>query len=178
MYRLKRSINIDPTVGSPVKFFSGVSRGCLTWSSLDSILLSDDVRSGNSTDPTRVPAQKVHKYRSDRRIALKVFSEVSRGCLTWSSLDSILLSDDVRSGNSTDPTRLPAQKVHKYRSDRWIALKSFSGVSKGCFTWSIAESVLHSVEVRSGNSIDPTRVPAQKVHKYRSDRCIALKCFS
>ena len=129
-YQLKSFITIDPTVGSPVKFFSGVSRGCLTWSSLDSILLSDDVRSGNSTDSTRVPAQKVHKYRSDRWIALKSFSGVSGGFFTWSIAESVLHSNEVRSGNSTDTTSVPAQKVHYYRSERWIALKFFSGVSE------------------------------------------------
>ena len=142
----------------------------MTWSSADSVLHSDNLRSGNSTDPTRVPAQKVHKYRFDRWIALKFFSEVYGGCLSWSSTDSVLHSDDIRSGNSTDQTRVLAQKVHKYKSDRWIALKFFSGVSGGCLTWSSADSVLHSDDIRSGNSTDPTRVPAQKVQKYRSDR--------
>ena len=144
---------------------------------MESVPHYDDVRSGNSTDPTRVPAQKVHNYRSDRWITLKFFSGVSEGCLTWSSTNSVLHSDDVRSSNSTDPTRIPAQKVHKYISDRWIALKFFSGVYGGCLTWSSADWVLHSDDVRSGNSNDPTRVPAQKVHKYRSDRWIGLKIF-
>ena len=122
-----------------------------------------------STDTTIELGQKVHKYRSDRWIALKFFSGVSEGCFTWSSVESVLCSDDVRSGNSNDMTRVSAQKVHNYRSDRWIALKIFSGVSGGCFTWSSMESVLCSDDVRSGNSNDPTRVPAQKVHNYRSD---------
>ena len=145
---------------------------------MESVLHRFGVRSGNSTDSTRVPAQKVHKYRSDRWIALKCFSRVFRGCLTWSSADSILHSDDVRSGNSNDPSRELAQKVHKYRSDRWISLKSFSRVYEGCFTWSSVESVLHPDDVRSGNSTDPARVPAQKVRNYRSDCLIALKKIS
>ena len=77
----------------------------------------------------------------------------------WSSSESILHCDDVRSANSTDQTRVPTQKVHDYRSDRWIVLKVFSGVSGCCLTWSSADSVLHSDDVRSGNSTDPTRVP-------------------
>ena len=149
-----------------------MDRSC---SSAESVLHSDDVRSGNSTDMTRVPSQKVHKHRSDRCIALKFFSGVSGGCLTWSSANSVLHSDNVRSGNCNDPTRVPAQKVRNYRSDRSIALKIFLGVSGGCFTWSSVESVLRSDDVRSGNSNDTTRVPAQKVHNYRSDRWIAIK---
>ena len=136
---------------------------------MESVHHSEDVRSGNSTDPTRVPAQNVHKYRSDRWIALKIFSGVSGGCFTWSSAESVLCSDDVRSGNSNNRTRVPGQKVHNYRSDHWIALKNFSVVSGGYFTWSSVESVLHSFDVRTCNSTDTTRVPAQKVHNYRSD---------
>ena len=67
-------------------------------------------------------------------------------------MESLVDADDVRSGHTTDTIRVPAQKVHNYRSDRWIALKCFSGVSGGCFTRSTAESVLHSDDVRSGNS--------------------------
>ena len=37
------------------------------------------------------------------------------------------------------------------------------------------ESLLHDDDVRSGDAIDPTRVPAQKVYKSRFDRWIALK---
>ena len=136
---------------------------------MESVLHSFDVRTCNSTDTTRVPAQKVHNYRSDRWIALKFFSGVSGGCFTWSSVELVLYSDDIRSGNSNNITRVPAQKVYNYRSDRWIALKFFSGVSGGSFTWSSVESVLYYDDVRSGNSNDPTRLPTQKVHNYRFD---------
>ena len=136
------------------------------------VLHSDDVRSGNSTDTTSVPAQKVNKYRSGRWIALKVFSEVSRGCLTCSSLDSILLSDDVQLSNSTDPTRVHAQKVHKYRSECWIALNFFSGVSGGWFTWTNAESVLHSDDVRS--AIPPTLLEYRLKRSINIDPTIGL----
>ncbi|KAJ6976342.1 hypothetical protein NC653_032011 [Populus alba x Populus x berolinensis] len=191
-----------------LKLFSRVSGGCFTWSSVESVLHDDDVRSGLTTDPMRVPDQKVHNYRSDRWIALKLFSRVSGGCFTWSSVESVhnyrsdrwialklfsrvsggcftwssvesvLHDDDVRSGLTTDPMRVPDQNVHNYRSDRWIALKLFSRVSGGCFTWSSVESVLHDDDVRSGLTTDPMRVPDQNVHNYRSDRWIALKLFS
>ena len=145
---------------------------------MESVPHSGDIRSGFSIDPTRVLTQKVHNYRSDRWIALKLFSGGSGGCFTWRSVESALHYDDVRSGNSTDTTRVPGQKLHKYRCDRCITLKTFSRVSEGSFTWSSAESVLHFGDVRSGNSTDTTRVLAQKVYKYRSDRWIALKKFS
>ena len=81
---------------------------------------------GRTTDKIRVPDQKVHNYRSDRCIALKIFSRVSRGYVTWSSVESVCHADDaVRSAHTTDQTSVPDQKVHNYRSDRWIALKLF-----------------------------------------------------
>ena len=141
------------------------------------MLHSDDVRSGYSSDTTRVPVQKVHNYRSDRWIALKSFLGVSGGCFTCSSVQSILQADDIPLGNSTDTTRLPAQKVHNYRSDRSISLKCFLGVYGGCFRWSNMESVLHADDVRSGHCNNTTRVPDPKVHNYRSDHLIALIGF-
>ena len=157
--------------------FPRVSGGCFTWSSVESVLHDDDVRSGRTSDPIRVPDQKVHNYRSGRWIALKLFPRVSGGCFTWSSVESVLQDDDVRSGRTTDPIRVPDQKVHNYRSDRWIALKLFPRVYGGSFTWSSMESVLHDDDVRSGRNTDTIRVPDQKVHNYRSDRWIALKLF-
>ena len=104
---------------------------------MESVLHDDDFRSGRTTDTIRVPDQKVHNYRFDRWIALKLFPRVSGGCFTWSSVESVLHDDDVRSGRTTDRIRVPDQKVHNYRSDRWIALKIIST--------SFAEAVLHGV---------------------------------
>ena len=157
-----------------LKMFLRVSGGCLTWSSVESVLHGDDVRSGRTTDTIRVPDQKVHNYRSDRWIALKLFPRVSAGGFTRSSVASVLYEDDVQSGRTTDTIRVQDQKVHNYRSDRWIALKIFSRVSGGCFTWSRLESILHDDVVRSGRTTDTIRVPDQKVHNYRSDRWIEI----
>ena len=109
----------------------------------------------------RVPAQKVHNYRSDRWIALKFFSLVFEGCFTLRSVESVVHADDVRSCPTTDTTRVLAQKVYNYRSDRCIALNFFSLVSGGCFIWRSVESVLHVDDVRLGHTkrsitIDPT----------------------
>ena len=141
---------------------------------MESVLYDDDYRSDRTTNTIRVPDQKVHNYRSDRWTALKIFSRVSGGCFTWSSVESVLHDDDVRSDRTTDTIRVPDQKVHNYRSDRWIALKLFPRVSEGCFTRSSVESILDDDDVRSGRTTDTIRVPDQKVHNYRSDRWIAL----
>ena len=132
----------------PLKKFSSVSKGCFTWSSVQSVLHSDDVRSGNSLNTTIVPAQKVYNYRSDRSIALKNFTGFSGGCFTWSSLKSDFNANDVRSVHCTDTIKVPAQKVHNNRSNRRIAPKCFSGVFRGCFTWSSVESIIHYDDVR------------------------------
>ena len=137
----------------------------------------EDFRSDRTTDTIRVPDQKVHIYRSDRWIALKLFARVSGGCFTWSTVESVLYDNDVQSGRTTDTIRVPDQKVHNYRSDRWIALKLFPRVSGCCFTWSSVESVLHDDDVRSGRTTVTIRVPDQKLLNYRSDRLIALKLF-
>jgi hypothetical protein len=44
------------------QIFRGVSVGCFPWSSVESLLHADDVRSSRPTDATAVPAEKVHKF--------------------------------------------------------------------------------------------------------------------
>ena len=123
---------------------------------MESVLQNDDVQSGHTTDTIRVPDQKVHNYRSDRWIALKLFSRVSEGCFTRSSVESVChTDDDVWSVHTTDPTKVPDQNVHNYRSDHWISLKFFH---------EFPEAVLHRVvwnryciTTMSGRAIPPTR---------------------
>ena len=40
-------------------------------------------------------------------------------------MESVLYAYDIRSRQTADMTRVPAQKVHNYRSDRWITLNFF-----------------------------------------------------
>ena len=72
--RVKRSITIDPTVGSRLNFFhefpEAVFHG-VEWNRYDTPTVSGR---GHSTDSAREPGQKVHNYRSDRWIVLKFFS--------------------------------------------------------------------------------------------------------
>ena len=131
-YPIKRSITIDPTVGS-LKLFPRVSGGSFTWTRVESVLHDDDVRSGRTTDTIQVPDQKVHNYRSDSWIALKLFPRVSGGCFTWTRVESVLHDDDVRSGRSTDTIQVPDQKVHNYRSDRMDRAKIVSTSSRRLF---------------------------------------------
>ena len=78
--RAKRSITIDPTVGSRSNFyhefleavFDGVARNLY-----ETLTASDR---GHSNDSAREPGQKVHNYRSDRWIVLKFFLRVFGGC--------------------------------------------------------------------------------------------------
>ena len=133
-----------------LKCFSRVSGGCFdrgAWNRYDTPTASGR---GHSIDSARESGQKVHNYRSDRWIALNFFSRISEGFFGWSYDESVRHSDGVRSGHSTDTTSEPGQKVHNFRSDRWIKLKCFSRVSEGCFQWSCVESVRHATDDRSG----------------------------
>jgi len=42
--------------------FKGVSVAYFPWSSMESLLHADDVRSGRTTDTTKVPVEKVHNF--------------------------------------------------------------------------------------------------------------------
>ena len=87
--RVKRTITIDPTVGSRSNFFhefpDAVIEG-VAWNRYDTLMVSGR---GHSTDNAREPGQQVHNYRSDRWIALKFFSRVSGGCFRWSRVEAV-----------------------------------------------------------------------------------------
>ena len=75
------------------------------------------------------------------------FPEAVVDGVTWNRYDTLMASGRA---HYIDSAREPGQKVHNYRSDRWIALKFFSRVSGGCVRWSCVESVRHADDVRSG----------------------------
>ena len=95
--------------------------------------------------------------------------------VTWNGYDIATTSGR---GRSTDGAREPGQKVHNYRSDRWIALKFLSLVFEGCFRWSCVESVRHAEASGRGHYTDSAREPGQMVHNYRSGCWMALKFLS
>jgi hypothetical protein len=65
------------------QIFGVVFVGCFPWSSMDSLLHVDEVRSGQSTDTTTVPTKKIHNFWTDRRIALKFLEEFPYGVFLW-----------------------------------------------------------------------------------------------
>ena len=84
---IKRSITIDPTVGSRSNFFHEFPKAVfdgVAWNLYETLTASGR---GHSNDSAGEPGQKVHNYRSDRWIALKFFSPVSRGCVRGSCLE-------------------------------------------------------------------------------------------
>ena len=96
--RVKRSITIDPTIGSRSNFFHEFSEAVyegVAWNRYDTLTVSCR---GHSTDKAREPGQQVHNYRSDRWIALKFFSRVFEGYFRWSRVESVRQADFVRSG--------------------------------------------------------------------------------
>ena len=89
---------------------------------MESLVHAYDIRSGRTTDATTVPAEKIYNFWSDRWIAPK-FLRVSGGSFPWSSVESLLHVNDVRSGRTTNATTVPAERVHNFWSDCWIELK-------------------------------------------------------
>ena len=99
--------------------------------------LENRVKSSITIDPTVGSCSNFfHEF------LLAVFDGVA-----WNQYDTPMASGR---GYSTDNAREPGQKVHNYRSDRWIALKFFSLVFEGCFGWSCVESEGHADGIRSG----------------------------
>ena len=87
--QVKRSITIDPTVGSRSNVFHEFSEAVfdgVAWNRYDTPTASDR---GNCTNNAREPSQMVHNYSSDRWIALKFLSLVSGGCFRCSGMESV-----------------------------------------------------------------------------------------
>ena len=81
--RVKRSITIDPTVGSRSSFFHEFREAVFDGVALNRYDTPTASSRGHYTDSARDPGQKFHNYRSDRWIALKCFSRVFGGCFRW-----------------------------------------------------------------------------------------------
>ena len=131
-YRLKSSVSIDPTVGSGSNFLQEFPEAVFHEVAMNLYDTSTASRRGHFTEKTRVPAQEFHFYRSDRWIGLKFFHEFPEAVCHRVACNRYDKATASGRGHSTDNTRLPAQEFCIYRSDHWIALKFFSGVSGGC----------------------------------------------
>ena len=97
-YRVKRSVSLDPTVGSRSNFFNEFLEAVFNGVARNRYDTTMSSGRGHSTDRTTVPGQKVRIYRSDRWIPLKFFSRVSEGWFGWSSMESVHHADAIRSG--------------------------------------------------------------------------------
>ena len=75
---------------------------------MESLLHADDVRSSCTTNATTVPAGNIHKFSIRPLDWAESFKGLSGGCFSWSSIDSLLHADDVRSGSTTDLIAIPA----------------------------------------------------------------------
>ena len=85
--RVKRSITIDPNVGSRRNVFHEFREPVVdgvAWNRYDKPPASGQ---GHSTDSAIELCQKVHNYRSDRWIALKCFSRVFGEFFRWSCVE-------------------------------------------------------------------------------------------
>ena len=132
--RVKSSITIDPTVGSRSNFFHefpkavfsmewhgfGTTR-CrrLVWA-IPPTTLEKRVKRSITIYPT--VGSRLNFFHE---FPVAVFEGVE-----WNRYDTRTATGR---SHSTDSAREPGQKVHNYRSDRWIALKCFLQVSRGCF---------------------------------------------
>ena len=108
--RVKWSITINPVVGWRSNFFHEFSEAVfdgVIWNGYDMATTSGR---GNSTDSAREPGQKVHNYRSDRWIPLKICHEFLKAVLygvAWNRYDTLTTSGR---GHSTDNTIEPGQR--------------------------------------------------------------------
>ena len=148
--QVKMSITIYPTVRSRSHFFTSFRRQ-----------FSMELR-GIGTTQRRRPVGAIPSTtlvnRVNRSLTIdptvgsrsNVFHEFSEAVFDGVAWNRYVTPTASGRGHSTDSARQPGQKVHNYRSDRWIALKCFSLVFEGCFRWSCAESVRHADGVRSG----------------------------
>ena len=83
------------------------------------------------------------------------FRGVCGGYFQCSRVESLLHVDNFRSGDTTETTRVQAQKLHNFRSDRWISLKVLEEFAEVVFN--VVEWNRSSTPTTSGQAIPPTR---------------------
>ena len=80
-------------------------------------------------------------------------------------MESLLHEDDIRSDETTDTTRVPAHKVHNFRSDCWIVLKFFEEFPKAVFNGVVRNR--YSTTTKSGQKLPPNR-PDYRLQRSRT----------
>ena len=148
--RVNRSITIDPTVGSRLNFFHDfpmVVFDGVDWNRYDTLTTS-----GRAIPLTTLENRVIRSITIDPTVGSRsnFFHEFSEAVFDGVARNRYDTTMSSGRGHSTDRTTVPGQKVHIYRSDRWIPLKFFSRVSAGCFGLSSMEWVHHADAVRSG----------------------------
>ena len=136
--------------------------------------------SGRTIPPTTLENRVKRSITIDPTIrsrsnVIHEFPEALLDGVAWNRYETLTTSVQ---GHSTDIAREPGQKVHNYRSDRWITIKFFHEFSDAVLygvAWNRYDIATASGR---GHSTDTAREQGQQVHNYRSDRWIALKCFS
>jgi len=114
------------------------------------------VWSGQTTDQTRVLAQNVHNYWSDRLIMLKFLQEfpeaVFLGIATrcWKCLVEL----------NNQPTKVRAEEVYNSWSDCWVELNILQEFPKATFLGVAMKSLLDADGILSGQTTNLTRVLA------------------
>ena len=141
---------------------------------MESLEHADNVRSGRTTDASKVPLQKVHNFWTDRWIVLKFLEEFPYAVFHWvawnckckptTSVGAFHRHDQNTGSKGLSLLTRPLDRAQIFR-----------GVSIGYFSCSSVESLLHADDVRSGRTTDSTTVPAEKVYNFWSDRWIAPK---
>jgi len=117
----------------------------------------------------------VHNFWFDLSLVLNFLQDFSEVVFLSVVIYSLLDIDDVWWGQTTDQTRVPAQEVHNFLSDHWIMLNFLQEFLKAVFLGVVMKLLLNAPRVWSGQTTDQTRVLAQNVHNYWSDRWIVLK---
>ena len=131
--RVKRSIIIDPTVGSRSNFFTSFWRLCSM--ELHGIGTTRQRRQVGAIPPTTQENRVKRSITIDPTVGSRsnFFNEFPHYVFDGVAWNRYNMLTPSGRGHSTDNDREPGQKVHNYRSDRWIALKFLSRVSACCF---------------------------------------------
>jgi hypothetical protein len=163
-YQLKGYKTLNPTVWSCSNLYRSLRRLFSLALRRIRYAMRDSVWSGQTTDHTRVPAQKVPNSWSDRWIVLKCLLEFAEAVFFGVAKKLLIDADDVLSGQTTDQARVPAQLARNSWSNRWIVLKFSQEFAEAVFLGIAMTLLIDAYNVWSGLTINQTRVLAPQFH--------------